>query len=244
MTTRETGTSDNSSAGGGNAAAAFDAWQEMFRKSAEAWAQAAPGFPGFTSPGPGATSFGGWPFTAPPFGMGGGPMPGMGAPFQGFNAEGLTRMWQQLYQMWAEQARQMMANPSFPQSLSEAERQWAQGLESLASSFAKSMSTEEFSQALGKYMEQALVWQGKLARESNPQMDAALRAWNMPSRAQIDRLFERVIGLEGQIESQSDAVRKLQATVDAATTARRATSAPASPAGPGARPETQENPPV
>ena len=242
MTTRETGTSDHSSAAGGNAAAAFEAWQETFRKSAEAWAQAAPGFPGFTSPGPGATPFGGWPFAAPPFGMGGGPTPGMSAPFQGFNAEGLMQMWQQLYQVWAEQARQMMANPSFPQSLSEAEKQWAQGLESLASTFAKSMSTEEFSQALGKYMEQVLVWQGKLARESNPQIDAALRAWNMPSRAQIDRMFERIIGLEGQIESLSDAVRKLQATVDAATTARRPTSAPVSTAGPGARPEAQEQP--
>lgn len=242
MTTRETGTSDNSSAAEGNTAAAFEAWQEMLRKSAEAWAAAAPGFPGFTSSGPGTTPFGGWPFGAPPFAMGGGPMPGTGGPFQGFNAEGLTRMWQQLYEVWAEQARQVMANPSFPQSLSEAERQWAQGLESLASTFAKSMSTEEFSQALGKYMEQTLVWQGKLARESNPQMDSALRAWNMPSRGQIDRLFERVIGLEGQIESLSDAVRKLQATVDAATTARRATSAPANPAGPGARPEAQEQP--
>lgn len=243
MTTRETGTNDNSSAAEGNAAAAFEAWQEMFRKSAEAWAQAAPGFPGFTAPGPGATPFGGWPFGAPPFGMGSAPMPGTGGPFQGFNTEGLTRMWQQLYQVWAEQAQQMMADPSsFPQSLPEAERQWAQGLESLASTFAKSMSTEEFSQALGKYMEQVLVWQGKLARESNPQMDAALRVWNMPSRAQIDRLFERVIGLEEQIESLSDAVRKLQATIDAATTARRATSAPVSPAGSGARPEAQEQP--
>ena len=245
MTTRETGTSENSSAAEGNAAAAFEAWQEMFRKSAEAWAQATPGFPGFVPPSQGATPFGGWPFGAPPFGTGGGFMPGTGGPFQGFNTfntEGLTLMWQQLYQVWAEQARQLMSNPSFPQSLSEAERQWAQGLESLASTFAKSMSTEEFSQALGKYMEQVLVWQGKLARETNPQLDAALRAWNMPSRAQIDRLFERVIGLEGQIESLSDAVRKLQATVDAATTARRATSAPVSPAGPGTRPETQEHP--
>ncbi len=242
MTTHETGTRGNSSAGGGNAAAAFEAWQEMFRKSAEAWVQSAPGFPGFTSPGPGATPFGGWPFGAPPFGMGGAPMPGTGGSFQGFNTEGLTRMWQQFYQVWAEQAWQLMATPSFPQSLPEAERQWAQGLESLASTFAKAMSTEEFSQALGRYIEQVLVWQGKLSRESNPQMDAALRAWNMPSRAQIDRLFERVIGLEGQIESLSDAVRKLQATVDAATTARRATSSPVNSAGPGARPETQEQP--
>ena len=242
MTTRETGTSDNSSAAEGNAAAAFEAWQETFRKSAEAWAQAAPGFPGFTSPGPGATPFGGWPFAPPPFGMGSGFMPGTGGPFQGFNTDGLTQMWQQLYQVWAEQARQIMNNPSFPQSLSEAERQWAQGLESLAATFAKSMSTEEFSQALGKYMEQLLAWQGKLARETNPQMDAALRAWNMPSRGQIDRMFERVIGLEGQIESLSDAVRKLQNTVDAATTALRTSSAPVNPAGSAARPETGEQP--
>ena len=51
MTTRETGTSDHSSAAGGNAAAAFEAWQETFRKSAEAWAQAAPGSPDLLPPG-------------------------------------------------------------------------------------------------------------------------------------------------------------------------------------------------
>ena len=43
----------------------FEAWQEMFKKSTEAWAQAASGFAGFTPPSPGAMPFGSFPFPPP-----------------------------------------------------------------------------------------------------------------------------------------------------------------------------------
>ena len=37
-----------------------------------------------------------------------------------------------------------------------------------------------------------------------------LKALNMPSRGQIDRLFERVIGLEDRIDDLEDETRKLR----------------------------------
>ena len=43
-----------------------------------------------------------------------------------------------------------------------------------------------------------------------------LKSLNMPSRGQIDRLFERVIGLEDRIDDLEDENRKLRAQVEAA----------------------------
>ena len=230
----------------------FEAWQEMFKKSTEAWAQAASGFAGFTPPSPGAMPFGSFPFPPPfnappfnappfnappfngfPFGPGSGSaMPGFESFFPSFNPAGLPQMWQQFFQAWTERLRQNQANPTFPQTVQDAERQWAQQLESLAATFAKSMSTEEFSQMLGKYMEQMLVWQERSAKQSNPQIDAALRAANLPSRSQIDRLFERIIGVEERLDDLEDAIRKLQGTVDASAAPRRASSFPPQAPGP------------
>ena len=264
----------------------------MFKKSTEAWAQAASGFAGFTPPSPGAMPFGSFPFpppfnappfnappfnappfnappfnappfnapplnappfnappfnappfnappfNAPPFngflfGPGSGSaMPGFESFFPSFNPAGLPQMWQQFFQAWTERLRQNQANPTFPQTVQDAERQWAQQLESLAATFAKSMSAEEFSQMLGKYMEQMLVWQERSAKQSNPQIDAALRAANLPSRSQIDRLFERIIGVEERLDDLEDAIRKLQGTVDASTAPQRASSFPPQAPGP------------
>ena len=47
-------------------------------------------------------------------------------------------------------------------------------------------------------------------------MDAMLRAFNMPSRSQIDRMFERVIGLEDRIDDLEDESRKLRKQLEAA----------------------------
>ena len=70
MTTADNGTNQNS------ATAFFEAWQDMIRKSTEAWSQAASGFGGFTPPNPGAAPFGAFPFGGFPFGF----PPGTGAP--------------------------------------------------------------------------------------------------------------------------------------------------------------------
>ena len=49
--------------------------------------------------------------------------------------------------------------------------------------FAETMSTEDFAKMLGKYMEQGLNWQERMADAGNPQIDAMLRMYNVPSRS-------------------------------------------------------------
>ena len=221
-----------------NSANPFEAWREMFQKSTEAWSQA-------------ATGMSSSPFWAPFTGAAqGGPMPGFGqmpgfGSIPGFNATGqlppffpfndLQQVWQQFYNTWAEQTRQAMAaGTPGPEVIFNAQKQWSEQLEAMAKTFAEVMGTEQFANLVGRYMEQSLVWQERVANASEPQMDAMLRAYHLPSRGQIDRLFERVIGLEDRIDDLEDESRKLRLQVEAALKApaprsrSRSAEAPAS----------------
>ena len=206
-----------------NTANPFEYWREMFQKSTEAWAQAA-------SAGPGAAF---WPpfGAAPGFGFpGAGQMPGFGGapgsnPFAQFvppfSGNDFQQMWQQYYNTWTEQVQQAMASGApGPEVLLNAQKQWSEQLENMAKTFAEVMGTESFANMLGRYMEQTLVWQNRMANTTEPQQDAMLKAMNMPSRGQIDRMFERVIGLEDRIDDLEDENRKLRTQVEAALKAQ------------------------
>ena len=113
-------------------------------------------------------------------------------------------------------------------------KQWTELPEAMAKTFAEVMGTEQFANLLGRYMEQSLVWQERMASASEPQMDSMFRAYHLPSRGQIDRLFERVIGLEDRIGDLEGESRKLRKQLEAAQRAAaprsrsRSTDAPAS----------------
>ena len=210
MTTADNGTTEN------NATAFFEAWQDMIRKSTEAWSQAAAGFGGFTPPNPGATPFGAFPFGGFPFGF----PPGAGAPGSApfappFNPADFTQLWQRMFETWQSQWMNSQPGEARPPSMEEAQRQWARYLESMAATFSEVMSTEEFSQALGKYMEQGLALQERIAKQVNPQIDAMLRAYNLPSRSQMDRMFARIIGMEEKLDDLEDEIRKLRSELSA-----------------------------
>ncbi len=190
-----------------NTANPFEYWREMFQKSTEAWSQA------FGSAGN--------PFSPPLFGaVPGGMAPGFG-PTAGTNPFGqftppfavgdLQQMWQQFFNTWTEQVQKAMASGTpGPEALFNAQKQWSEQLETMAKTFAEVMGTEAFASMIGRYMEQTLVWQQRMVNNSEPQMDAMLRACHLPSRGQIDRMFERVIGLEDRIDDLEDENRKLR----------------------------------
>lgn len=216
-----------------SAANPFEYWREMFQKSTEAWAQAASAGPGaaFWPPFFGTAPSG----AAPGFGFpGAGQMPGFGPGLGGapggnpfaqfvppFSGNDFQQMWQQFYNTWAEQAQKAMSSGAQgPEVLLNAQKQWSDQLEAMAKTFAEVMGTEAFASMLGRYMEQNLVWQNRMANATEPQQDSMLKAMNMPSRGQIDRMFERVIGLEDRIDDLEDENRKLRAQVEAALKAQ------------------------
>lgn len=208
-----------------SAANPFEYWREIFQKSTAAWAQAAAGSPGnaFWPPFFGAAPGGAAPgFNFPGFGQ----MPGFNptsgsSPFGQFAPPSfsgdLQQVWQQFYNSWAEQVQQAMASGApGPEVLLNAQKQWAEQLEAMAKMFAEVMGTEAFASMLGKYMEQSLVWQQRVLKQTEPQQDAMLKSLNMPSRSQIDRMFERVIGLEERLDDIEDENRKLRGQLEAA----------------------------
>ncbi len=212
-----------------NTANPFEYWREMFQKSTEAWAQAASAGPGaaFWPPFFGAAPGGNMPGAGFP---GFGQMPGFGGapgsnPFAQFvppfSGNDFQQMWQQYYNTWTEQVQQAMASGApGPEVLLNAQKQWSEKLEEMAKTFAEVMGTEAFANMLGRYMEQTLVWQNRMANSTEPQQDAMLKSMNMPSRGQIDRMFERVIGLEDRIDDLEDENRKLRTQVEAALKAQ------------------------
>ena len=216
-----------------NTANPFDYWREMFQKSTEAWAQAAGGaanpfWPPFAGATPGAA--------APGFGPSSGANP-FGQFTPPFSTGDFQQMWQQFFNAWAEQASRAMASGGAgPEVILNAQKQWADQLEAMAKTFAEVMGTETFANMIGRYMEQSLVAQQRAANASEPQMDSLLKSFNMPSRSQIDRLFERVIGLEDRIDDLEDENRKLRTQVEASVrqpaprTRSRAAATPEPPA--------------
>ena len=226
MTTADNGTTENS------ATAFFEAWQDMIRKSTEAWSQAAAGFGGFTPPNPGAMPFGQFPFGGFPFGF----PPSAGAPGSApftppFNPADFMQTWQRMFETWQSQWLSGQSGATQPPSLEEAQRQWARYLESMASTFSEVMSSEEFSKSLGQFMEQGLAMQERTAKQVNPQIDALLSMYNLPSRSQIDRMFARIIGLEEKLDDLEDEIRKLRGGLSASRSARAAAAPVATDAG-------------
>ena len=168
----------------------FDLWKEMLQKSTEAWTQAA----GMTG------SMGNF---SPPSGFNS---------FQGFNpfpSQDPQQMWQQYFNSWSELWTKNQAATPGPDVFKDAQTQWTEQLESMARTFAESMATEAFSTMLGKSLEQSLAMQQRYTKEMRPHLDDALQAFNIPSRSQMDRLFERVIGLEERLDDLEENTRKI-----------------------------------
>jgi hypothetical protein len=117
----------------------------------------------------------------------------------------------QLFTLWTEFCSK--AATLSPDSFQAAQKLWMEQLEILSQGFAKAMDTTAFAAMQNKLMEQNLVWQDKIARAMHPQIDSALQAMHLPSRGQIDRLFERLVGLEERLDDLEAATRQILRTL-------------------------------
>lgn len=176
---------------GDSPSAAFELWLSTYRNWAERSAQ-------FLNMGPSSMEF------------------GLFNPFQGFNPfRNFTpyQLWQQLLQEYLNSWTEFMAKNAgkAPSSdvFRQTERRWLNQLDSIGKELAASMSTEEFSRTLGTNLEQSLVAQEKFQRASEDQVNAFLHFFHLPSRSQIDRLFQRVIAIEERLDDAEDTNRAL-----------------------------------
>jgi hypothetical protein len=172
-------------------ASAFDAWLSTYQK----WVEQSAQFMSMSKPG---VEF------------------GFLNPFQAFNPfQTFTpyQLWQQLLQeylnTWTDFASKNEGKAPSPDLFREAERSWLSKLDTIGQELAGSMSTEEFARTLGTTLEQSLVMEQKFAKATEDQVNAFLRAFHIPSRSQVERLFQRVIAIEERLDDADDASREV-----------------------------------
>lgn len=79
----------------------------------------------------------------------------------------------------------------------QAEEQWNQYLNQV-------MGTEAFAATMGRTIELFLAFQNNLAQ----QFEATLRAWNLPSRADVTAIGERLAQVEERLDRLTDLVER------------------------------------
>ncbi len=141
---------------------------------------------------------------------------GLFNPFEGFNPfQSVTpeQVWQQLFQHYAQSWSDFMTKNAGAAPTADvfrqAERNWLGQLDSIGKELAATMSTEEFSRNLGATLEQSLAAQERLKRASEEEVNGFLSVFQLPSRGQIERLFQRVIAIEERLDDAEDDNREL-----------------------------------
>lgn len=184
-----------------SASRAFDFWKDIAQESTEAWSKATQGKP--------VNPFEFWQEfvqksteAARKTGL---PAPGSD-PYQ---------LYRQFFSAWSDSWIKALAQSATPDVFEANQKLWMEQLEAMAQGFAKAMSSEAFSEMLGKTIEQGFTAQERAAKAADPQIDAALRALNLPSRGQVDRMFERIIGLEERLDDMEDRQREILAAIRA-----------------------------
>jgi hypothetical protein len=120
-----------------------------------------------------------------------------------------THLWGQFLSLWSDFWMRSFSQAPSPDMFQTAQKLWSEQLEALAQGFANLMGTEAFTAAQSRFLEQSLTWQDKMAKAMNPQIDMALRTLNLPSREQIDRLFERLTAIEERLDDLEDDTRQI-----------------------------------
>ena len=119
--------------------------------------------------------------------------------------------WRQFFGMWTD--FWMKAMTQSPETFQDAQKLWMEQLDTTSKGLENVMGKEAYGAMVSKFFQEQLAWQDKTAKAANPQIDGALRAMNLPSRSQIDRLFERVVGIEERLDDLETDSRQIRRTL-------------------------------
>lgn len=126
-----------------------------------------------------------------------------------------SEAWKQFFGMWTD--FWMKAMTQSPDTFKNAQKLWMEQLDTTSKGLENVMGTDAYGAMVSKFFQEQLAWQDKAAKAANPQIDGALRAMNLPSRNQIDRLFERIIGIEERLDDLELDSRQIRRTLKKVT---------------------------
>lgn len=120
-----------------------------------------------------------------------------------------SQVWREFFTLWSESWFKTFSQQATPDVFQSGQKLWTDQIEAWSQVFARVMNTESFSKLLGESLNRSLTWAQRGSDTLNPQIDNALWTMNLPSRSQIDRLLNRVIGLEEQLDDLEAQNRQL-----------------------------------
>ena len=126
-----------------------------------------------------------------------------------------SEAWKQFFGIWTNFWMQAMTQS--PDTFQNAQKLWMEQLDTTSKGLENVMGTEAYGAVVSKFFQEQLAWQDKAAKAANPQIDGALRAMNLPSRNQIDRIFERMIGIEERLDDLEMDARQIRRTLKKVT---------------------------
>jgi hypothetical protein len=118
--------------------------------------------------------------------------------------------WKPMFEQGLGQWARIFAQTPVTPELSTQWKQFLdQSIEAWSKALSQAMSTEAFAQMMGKTLEQWLVSQGPVKRAAEQSVEAALQAFNLPSRTQVTAVAKQIVDLESRLDGLEDSIAAL-----------------------------------
>ena len=123
--------------------------------------------------------------------------------------------WKPMFEQGLSQwARIFAQTPVTPELTTQWKQFLDQSIEAWSKALTQAMSTEAFAQMMGKTLDQWLVTQGPSKRAAEHSVEAALQAFNLPSRTQVTGVAKQIVELEERLERLEDGIAALGRRLD------------------------------
>lgn len=118
--------------------------------------------------------------------------------------------WKPMFEQGlAQWARIFAQTPVTPELTSQWKQFLDQSIDAWSKALSQAMSTESFAQMMGKTLDQWLVSQAPAKRLADQSVEAALQAFNLPSRTQVAGVAKQIVDLEERLDRLEDTIAAL-----------------------------------
>jgi hypothetical protein len=114
-------------------------------------------------------------------------------------------------QTWA---RIFATTPVTPDLMSQWKQFLDQSIEAWSRALSQVMNTDAFAQAMGQSLDQWLTSYAPVKKASDQSIDAALQAFNLPTRAQVTSLAKQIMDLEERLDRLEDGIATVLRRLD------------------------------
>jgi hypothetical protein len=115
-----------------------------------------------------------------------------------------SEIWRQMVSAWTDSWVKALTQMPSPDLRRAAQSIWSEQFETWTNQIAAAMNEKPFADAMSQSAEQWLTAQENIQSALHPQVDATLRLLNIPSRSQVNRLFEEIADVQSRLQSLAD----------------------------------------